>query len=238
VFVWDGVTIHETASPEHDVCAARKEAIVFRKDGPVATLTRTHLIEEALGLVDELGASALSMRRLAHRVDRKASSLYNHVRNRADLVEAIRAHVVADIDTSAFDSERWDVALEAWARSYLMAFARHPAVIDLLATTPIRDASTLVMYNTVIDALRRAGWPRTEVVAVMRTVEAHILGSALDLAAPQDLLSQAATPSHLSTLRESVAPSLSQDFSAAAAFEIGITALLEGLRRRHETVRS
>src|SRR5690349_7546776 len=65
----------------------------------VARLTRHRLVTVALELVDEEGGEALSMRALATRVDRQVSSLYNHVASRDDLIEAIRARVVAEIDT-------------------------------------------------------------------------------------------------------------------------------------------
>ncbi|MBU5895234.1 hypothetical protein JVW19_24970, partial [Vibrio cholerae O1] len=48
------------------------------------------------------------------------------------------------------------------------------------------------MYDAVVAGLRRGGWPESEVIAVVRTVEAHVLGSALDMVAPGDLLAQEA----------------------------------------------
>ncbi|RAD54241.1 TetR family transcriptional regulator, partial [Burkholderia multivorans] len=96
-----------------------------------------------------------------------------------DLIEAMRARIVADIDVSAFAAVgsaasaesaaggvSWDVALELWARSYLRAFAAHPNLIRLLATTSIRDRSTYAMYDVVVAGLRRGGWPESEVIAV------------------------------------------------------------------------
>ncbi|RZU63064.1 TetR/AcrR family transcriptional regulator C-terminal domain-containing protein [Zhihengliuella halotolerans] len=195
-------------------------------------LNRRALVAAAMDLLDEKGAEALTMRNLASRVDRKVASLYNHVSGRPELVELIRAEIVASIDTEPFAKDPWNVALERWARSYGAAFGAHPASIRLLATTPIRDASTYVMYERVVDGLARGGWPAGEAVAVMRTVEAFVLGAALDMIAPADLLTPDAPATDLPAIRRALAPEHATTSSAAAAFELGLTALLDGLTER------
>lgn len=196
-------------------------------------LSRDRLLAAAMSIVDEEGAEALTMRALAGRVDRQVSSLYNHVSGRAELIELMRAKVVERIDVSAFVSKPWDVALGEWARSYLMAFAQHPHLIRLLATTPIRDESTLAMYNEVVRALTEAGWAAGESIAVLRTVEAHVLGSALDIVAPGNMLDAAAVPEELSALRAALAVEHHSAGAAEAAFDLGLTALIAGLRERN-----
>lgn len=196
-------------------------------------LKREQLISAALDLVDEEGGDALTMRSLAARVDRQVSSLYNHVGSRAELIELVRARIVEGIDVSAFGVHPWDAALEAWARSYLTAFAAHPNVIPLLATTPIRDRSTLEMYETVVGSLLAGGWSTRDAVAVMRTVEAHVLGSALDIVAPGDLLTQASVPVELASLRSALDPEHADASGAERAFPLGLDALMHGLRARH-----
>ncbi|GAA2030434.1 TetR/AcrR family transcriptional regulator [Agromyces tropicus] len=199
----------------------------------MARLRREQLVRAALDLVDEEGGEALTMRALAARVDRQVSSLYNHVASRGELIELVRARIVADIDVSAFGVHPWDVALEAWARSYLTAFAAHPNLIPLLATTPIRDISTLEMYETVIGSIIDGGWPERDAVAVMRTVEAHVLGSALDIVAPGDLLAQAGVPVELVALRSALDPEHADASGAERAFRLGLAALMHGLRAQH-----
>jgi AcrR family transcriptional regulator len=202
----------------------------------VARLKREELVSAALDLIDEEGGEALTMRSVASRVDRQVSSLYNHVGSRSELIELVRARIVAEIDTSAFAVQPWDAALQAWARSYLTAFAAHPNVIPLLATTPIRDPSTLEMYEIVVAALLAGGWPTRDAVAVMRTVEAHVLGSALDIVAPGDLLVQATVPADLGALRSALDPDHADAYGADRAFRLGLGALMHGLRERHAAI--
>jgi AcrR family transcriptional regulator len=186
----------------------------------------------ALDLVEAHGAEGLTMKSLSAALDRRPSSLYNHIAGRDDLVERMRAIIVEDIDTTSFLEKRWDEALIDWGRSYLAAFAARPRSIRLLATTPITDPSTLQMYDVVITSLIGAGWADGDALAVMRTVEAHVLGSALDVIAPGTLLSADAVPPSLGALRTALDPSQSERSSARAAFELGIHALIDGLRSR------
>jgi AcrR family transcriptional regulator len=197
---------------------------------------RQQLVSAALDLVDEKGAGALTMRALAARVDRQVSSLYNHIDGRADLIEALRERIVAGIETSAFSTRPWDEALASWGRSYLNAFAAHPQLIAILATTPIRDQSTLRMYDTVIAALVQAGWPVSDSLAVVRTFEAHILGSALDIVAPGDLLTQSTTPDELSALQAALNPAYAESANASRAFQLGLAALVDGLRTEYARI--
>ena len=193
-------------------------------------ITQRQIAVAALELAEEHGAEALTMKSLATALDRQPSSLYNHITGRDDLIERMREVIVDDIDTSSFASKPWDAALIDWATSYLAAFATRQNSIKLLAATPISDPSTLRMYDTVIVALCAGGWPGSEAVSVMRTVEAHVLGSALDTIAPSSLISTDVLPAELVTLRQALAPAHDAQTSASAAFELGIHALVFGLR--------
>lgn len=195
-------------------------------------LTARAIALAALDLAEDEGAESLTMRSIASRLHRRPSSLYNHITGRDDLVEHMRAIIVEDIDVSSFSTEPWDVALREWAQSYLASFAMRPNCIRLLATTPITDPATLAMYDVVVTALTKGGWPAEQAIAVMRTVEAHVLGSALDVIAPENLLSPDAVSPDLASLRRSLDPAHFSSWSAQAAFDLGLHALIDGLRTR------
>ncbi|MEO6199724.1 MAG: TetR/AcrR family transcriptional regulator C-terminal domain-containing protein [Cryobacterium sp.] len=196
------------------------------------SLSRRQVVIAALDLAEKQGAEQLTMRSLAARLDRRPSSLYNHISGRDDLIEGMRALVVEEIDTSTFAVTTWDEAIVVWAESYLAAFAMRPNCIRLLATTPITDPSTMRMYDVVVSALVRGGWADGDAVAVMRTIEALVLGSALDAIAPSSFLSADAVPPELEALRRSLEPVNRDRAGARAAFVLGMDALIEGLRAR------
>ena len=73
--------------------------------GP-AGLSRAQLVSAALGLIDEEGLEALSMRGLADRLHVKAASLYWHVRDRRELVELLARSVLDGVSAAGAGSWR------------------------------------------------------------------------------------------------------------------------------------
>ena len=204
-------------------------------------LTRDLIAEAALRLLDESGADGFTMARLAQALRVRPSALYNHVDGKEDVIAGVRELISDRIDVGAFERLPWDEAVLEWAHSYRVAFAGHPPTIALLATLPLTGAlRTMQMYDAVVTAMVRAGWPEPEVLPTMVAVESFILGSALDAVAPADMFdpsgAEEQVPSFASAY-EARARALGSTPPADAAFETGLTALLDGLRVRYERVR-
>ncbi|MFE0106150.1 TetR/AcrR family transcriptional regulator C-terminal domain-containing protein [Streptomyces sp. NPDC059009] len=185
------------------------------------------IAREALALIDEEGADAFSLPRLAARLGVKTASLYNHLDGRAAVIEGVRRLVVEEMDVAAFGALPWPDALRSWARSYRDAFARHPHAIELLATTTISSPATLTMYEAVVSALARGGWPRERLVSVLTCVESFLLGSALDLVAPPIMIDTAGQAERVPVLADALEGSKAA--RADRAFDCGLDALVRGL---------
>lgn len=198
-----------------------------------SVLNRDLIMETSLRLITERGEAGASMRDIARELGVQPSALYNHVSGHEDVIGGVRELVSARIDVSGFDSAPWDVALEQWARSYRLAFAAHPPTIALLAVKPLVEGSRVAtMYDTVCAALVGAGWPEGRVLSLIVTLECFILGSALDRAAPSDVLELGANEStpHFLSAFEQRAHTIGSTPPADAAFEIGLQVLFSGLR--------
>lgn len=197
----------------------------------IPVLSADLIAREALALIDAEGAAAFSLPRLAARLGVRPASLYNHLDGRAEIIEGVRRLIVEEMDVSAFDTLPWPDALAAWARSYRDAFARHPHSIDLLATTTISSPATLGMYETVVTALARGGWPQERLIAAMTSVESFLLGSALDLVAPPLMIDPARHTSRVPVLAAALKSAVGGDKAGRAedAFASGLDALVRGL---------
>src|SRR3970040_1197614 len=82
-------------------------------------LTRERVVEAALRVMDAEGLEAVSMRRLAREGGVEAMSLYNHVRDKDDLIDAICVRVMQDFrfgDPDAPWLERAGFAAREWRR--------------------------------------------------------------------------------------------------------------------------
>ncbi|WP_435239226.1 TetR/AcrR family transcriptional regulator [Streptomyces sp. YPW6] len=146
-------------------------------------LDRERIGATALELLDEQGE--FSVPQVARRLGVQTGSVYHHVDGRAGVIELIRERVSASIDTAALGLQPWDAALAAWARSYRAAFAAHPHAIPLLMTSPVRAPKVLAQYDQAVRLLLDVGFPVERVMTVITALENLVLGSALDLAAPE-----------------------------------------------------
>lgn len=205
-----------------------------RAGRPVAPLiTAGSITEAALGLLDDAGDFTMSQ--LARRLGVGASALYNHVAGKEEVLSRVRELVSDRIDTDVFGVSPFFDALLVWAHSYRDAFARHPATIAVFATTALDGAGrTTEMYERVVDAFLRAGWPEDDVMTTLVALEDFILGAALDAVAPADMF-QLRSPDDAPTLSRVTAASLRSvpgRRPAQASFEAGLEAMLTGLRVR------
>ncbi|GLX00404.1 TetR/AcrR family transcriptional regulator C-terminal domain-containing protein [Microtetraspora sp. NBRC 16547] len=194
-----------------------------------AILSAEAIYRAALDLIDGEGIEAFSLVRLAKALGVRMPSLYNHVDSREQVVHGVRILLAAEMDWSPLGRLTWDQVLAEWARSYRAVFAEHPNTVKLLATTPVRTSEVLDQYELVVASLEDAGWRSDQVIWILTTLEAFILGSALDLAAPEEMIDLSADATRHPRLAAAVQATPTSG-RADSAFELGLVALLAGLR--------
>ncbi|WP_017573185.1 TetR/AcrR family transcriptional regulator [Nocardiopsis halotolerans] len=206
---------------------------------PSPVLSRERLARAAIRIVAEQGYRRLTMASLARELGVSASALYNHVSSKRDVLVLIQDRVNEQIDCSAFDTRPWDEALREWARSYRHCFARHTALIPVMAVLPVADSpQTLRMYERVTRALCEAGIDGADAVDIIVGVEALVFGAAYDVSAPTNIFDPGGLEELAPTFTR-FAAQRPRDPRAAAdrAFELALESLVGGLRQRFtETV--
>src|SRR4249920_75251 len=95
-------------------------------------LSRERIFDAALVLVDDEGIDALSMRKLGQALGYEAMSLYNHVKNKDEVLDGMLDLVLAEME--APDPEGGLPAIRAAALSAHEALRRHPWAAGLLMT--------------------------------------------------------------------------------------------------------
>ncbi|MFD3530830.1 TetR/AcrR family transcriptional regulator C-terminal domain-containing protein [Streptomyces sp. NPDC058664] len=188
-------------------------------------LDRERITTTALEIVDEQGE--FSVPQIARRLGVQTASVYHHVDGRDGIVELLRERVSSAIDTGTLDREPWDAAMAAWARSYRAAFAAHPRAIPMLMTSPVRAPKVLDQYELAVARLLDAGFALPDVMPVIIALENLVLGSALDLAAPEAMwvvADETATP-RLARALDAV-----PEGRADQAFELALTGYLAHVR--------
>ena len=139
------------------------------------------MLNAAIRLADGGGIESLTMRRLARELGVEAMSLYNHVANKGDLVDAMVDLVVSEIELPA-TSDTWDVAVRECAISAHEVLLRHPWSCSLvMSTTSTRIArNARVRYmEWLLGRLREAGFSAQLTYHAYHALDSHILGFTL-----------------------------------------------------------
>jgi AcrR family transcriptional regulator len=136
-------------------------------------LSRERVLRAAVDLADEDGIEALSMRKLAERLDVVPMALYKHVANKEELLDGMVDIVVGEIDPPV-SSTSWKSAFRKRILSARRSLQRHPwapgAIESLANPSPV----VLAYIDSMIGMLRAGGF------SVDLTHHAlHVLGSRL-----------------------------------------------------------
>lgn len=184
------------------------------------------IVDAALRAVDTAGD--FTMPGIAAALNVRPSSLYNHVGGRSEIVELLRERAMSAVRVvapQAADETDWTTTLAAIARSYRDAYAAHPRLIPLLTAHTVRSHAAVAMYESLARTFRRGGMSAQQTLDAITTLDAYVLGSALDLAAPDEVWSADATtdPDFAEVLAHANTPD-----RADRAFDAGLGALIAG----------
>lgn len=131
----------------------------------------------AVDVIERDGADALSMRRVAAELGAATMSLYNHVSNKAAMLDSVAEYIMADMEFAADPAADWREQARGLARTFRDIARRYPRSVLVVITRQPRSASGLHTLDMVLGAVRQAGFEGATAVRVVRTFEAYILGS-------------------------------------------------------------
>lgn len=145
-----------------------------------APLNREKILDAALILAGEQGLGGLSMRRLAKSLGVEAMSLYNHVSNKADILDGLAERVFAGVERPD-PALPWPERVRAIALSMYRALSRHPVVPLALVTDQSNPTSVRALrpLDDLVGALREAGFSDADVRSALGAVNSVIFGSLL-----------------------------------------------------------
>lgn len=187
-------------------------------------LSREKIARAALEIIDAEGDFTISQ--VASALSVRPSSLYNHVSGRTEVIELIRDATTEGM-TVADPSEPWQSGLAAMLRWYRDMLALHPRLIPLLTAQTVKATSVSEFYNSMATALRTAGFSDDTLLDAITTVDVWALGSAFDLAAPEDVWDLETFPD--GPMHDALAAAPSGRERADQSFELGLRVLIAGL---------
>jgi AcrR family transcriptional regulator len=210
------------------------------------TLSRDRVLRAAVAFADEHGIGSLSMRKLGEVLGVEAMSLYNHVANKAQLLDGMVDLIFSEIDLPS-DGSDWKAAMRARAISARQVLARHRWAIGLMESRATPGPATLRHHDRVIGILRNAGFSVGMAAHAFALLDSYIYGFALQEAGlPFDTAEETADLAqsimagmpadeypHLTEL--AVKHVLQPGYEYGNEYEFGLELILDGLERARPT---
>ncbi len=135
-------------------------------------------MDAAVGMADEGGLEAVSLRRLASVLGVTPMAIYRHVRDKDHLLDLMAERLLQQLELPTADTEPWEGELQRVGRSLLIVIEAHPAAPFLLAR-PFSSPSALRVAEVMLAILNRAGFDRDDSVRLLQVLTGMILGPAI-----------------------------------------------------------
>ena len=137
-------------------------------------LNKERILRAAIALADKNGIESLSMRRLAQELGFEVMSLYNHVSNKDEILDAIVDLVASEIEPPSSDAD-WKTAMRKSSDSAHKTLLQHPWAARLWWTTTAGTAR-LAYQESLLRRLREAGFPIELTYHAYHALTMHIVG--------------------------------------------------------------
>ncbi|MEU9338555.1 TetR/AcrR family transcriptional regulator [Streptomyces sp. NPDC048290] len=213
-------------------------------------LSRERVIRTAVAVADEKGSASLTMRAVAAPLGVEAMSLYHHVAGREDILDGMVDTVFGEIELPSLDPPAdgatdgvsgWREAMARRAHSARAALLRHPWAIGLMDSRSRPGPATLRHHDTVIGALRAAGFSVPMAAHAVSLIDSYLYGFVLQevslpfRGAPEldevagEILSRMPADSYPHLAELATAHVMRPGYDYADEFRFGLTLILDGL---------
>jgi AcrR family transcriptional regulator len=157
---------------------------------PRIPLSRDRVLRAAVGIADERGIAALTMRRLAEVVGAEAMSLYYHVSNKEALLDGIAEVIVREINdvVERLDMPSkgpdWKKAVRQRILSAREVLLRHPWAPGVFESRTASNPAVLQYHDGLIGLMRDGGFSNDLVHHALHALGSRALGFSQELFVP------------------------------------------------------
>jgi AcrR family transcriptional regulator len=158
---------------------------------PRIPLTRDRVLRAAVGIADEQGIAALTMRRLGEVVGAEAMSLYHHVSNKEDVLDGIAEHVIQEINDvvdGLESNDGWKQAVRERILHARQILLKHPWAPAVFETRKSVIPAVLRYHDGLIGLMRSGGFSNDLCHHALHALGSRALGFSQELfdAGPSD----------------------------------------------------
>jgi TetR/AcrR family transcriptional regulator, tetracycline repressor protein len=158
---------------------------VPRRRGPRRALTEDEILDAALGLLDDGGPDAASVRGIAARVGVAPNAVYTYFPDKAAVIKALVERLLGEVDHDVFaDRGRpWRERVEALALDLRAHLSAHPGAVGLMIGGPMDGPHALALNERLLQLLADAGLDPTDAARASYLLIVYVFGSiALEVA--------------------------------------------------------
>jgi AcrR family transcriptional regulator len=206
------------------------------------------VLRAAISLADRGGIESLSMRRLGDRLGVEAMSLYNHVRNKEDLLDGMVDVVFSEIDLPPAGVD-WRTAIRRRSTSLRRTLIRHPWANGLMESRATPGSANLRHHDAVLESLRNAGFSVEMAAHAYSILDGYIYGFTLtELTLPfrkpgdvarvaGDIMERFRAGEYPHLAEMAVDRAMKPGYSYGDEFEYGLDLILDGIERAQSLAR-
>ncbi|MBO9521960.1 MAG: TetR/AcrR family transcriptional regulator [Nocardioidaceae bacterium] len=152
-----------------------------RRRGRPRQISREQIVDAAVALGRSSGADDLRMSEVARALDVGATALYNHVRDRDELLALVAARIMDETPYDDFEpgpDATWQDWVSAFAHATRAAIVAHPQLLQYVRLTSTPTALRLDRIEHLATALDEAGFGTAEVQHCVQAIYTLALGEA------------------------------------------------------------
>lgn len=210
-----------------------------RRPGPEPRFSRDELARRALVIMDACAPTPMTMRALARQLEMGTMALYRYFPSKRELMDAALEAALPEIQLPEPDTRDWKGQLARFARELFRAGMGHPSLARERFERPLTSPGAMKVTDAAIALLLQAGLSKSDAVAAFKALLTFTLGAAAAAAAEsrpeireEASARHAAVPAVELPAMASVADELTAALGRDQAFELGLSALLEGIELR------
>ncbi len=200
-------------------------------------LTPETIVAAAIDIADAEGLDAVSIRRVAAKLDARPMSLYGHIPSKDDLLASMADRVTEEMLVRKPLPGDWREAIALIARREYVTFVAHPWAVQLYARQTRFSANATRLAKQMARAVAGLSLEPRDTWNLLGTVNDFVLGYSLRAVSPPmgsdlaDAISQTDIVEfpELAALQETLR---SRSTSPADRFELGLQIVLDGIERR------
>ncbi len=156
-----------------------------RRPGPRRALSEDEILDAALGLLDEGGPTAASVRGIAAKVGVAPNAVYTYFEDKAAVFQALTERLLGQVDRGVFADrgQPWRDRVESLAVELRARLTAHPGAVSIMIGGPVNGPNARALHERLLELFADAGLSAADAARAAYLLIVYVFGSmALEIA--------------------------------------------------------